>query len=138
MESTQSSGRLLIAACGMNCGICMAYLRDRNKCYGCRIDCNDKSVARTRCIIKNCTLLHETESGFCYECKSFPCKRLKQLDKRYRTKYKMSMIENLENIKKSGLDAFIDTEKERWKCSNCGGTICVHRGYCIKCKGIKN
>jgi len=25
-----------IAACGINCGTCRAYLRERNKCRGCR------------------------------------------------------------------------------------------------------
>lgn len=29
---------LLIAPCGINCGVCNAYLRVRNKCQGCRID----------------------------------------------------------------------------------------------------
>ena len=24
------------APCGMNCGICMAYLRKKNKCNGCK------------------------------------------------------------------------------------------------------
>ena len=34
----------LIAPCGMNCNICMAYLREKNKCPGCReIDIN-KSI----------------------------------------------------------------------------------------------
>ena len=26
----------LIAPCGMNCGICYGYLREKNKCPGCR------------------------------------------------------------------------------------------------------
>jgi hypothetical protein len=24
-----------------------------------------------------------------------------------------------------------DTEK--WKCPQCGGSICMHRGFCLKC-----
>ncbi|MFC2022687.1 hypothetical protein ACFLTL_00780 [Chloroflexota bacterium] len=43
------------------------------------------------------------------------------------------MIENLENIKNNGLAAFVEGEKERWRCSKCGGVICVHRGYCYDC-----
>jgi uncharacterized radical SAM superfamily Fe-S cluster-containing enzyme len=27
----------LIAPCGMNCSICSAYLREKNKCPGCRL-----------------------------------------------------------------------------------------------------
>jgi len=89
----------LMAPCGMNCGLCMAYQRDKNTCHGCWGDEKYKMKSCARCIIKNCELLKETSSKFCYECPSYPCKRLIQLDKRYKTKYRMSMIENLENIK---------------------------------------
>ena len=123
----------LIAPCGMNCGICLAYLRTKNVCPGCRVDDPKKSSSCTNCIIKNCELLEKTESGFCYDCEKFPCKRLKQLDKRYRTKYNMSMLENLGNIKALGLEHFIKTETERWRCPQCGGTFCCHRG-CLSCK----
>ncbi len=132
------SAKSLIAPCGMNCGLCLAYLRDKNKCNGCWGNNENKSAACVKCIIKNCALLAETKSMFCYECKKYPCTRLKQLDKRYRTNYKMSMIENLENIRKEGIDKFVEMEKERWICNKCGGTICVHRGYCLKCKKAKD
>jgi len=123
----------LIAPCGMNCGICMAYLREKRRCPGCRGDDTNKSASCIKCIIKNCEVIKTNKSGFCFECEEYPCKRLRQLDKRYRTKYIMSMIDNLECIKGIGLIAFVDKEKERWRCSKCGGTICVHRGYCFSC-----
>jgi hypothetical protein len=127
----------LIAPCGMNCGICLAYLREKNRCDGCRIKpaVNFKSI--DRCIIRNCIYLKETTSGFCYDCVKFPCQRLKQLDKRYRTKYGMSMINNLESIKNMGLERFTESEVERWACSNCGATICVHRENCLTCGEIR-
>jgi uncharacterized OB-fold protein len=50
----------------------------------------------------------------------------------------MSMIENLQFIEKFGLENFEQKESIRWKCSTCGGSICVHRGYCIKCNDQKN
>lgn len=123
----------LIAPCGMNCGICMAYLRDKNKCPGCRATDTNKAISVIRCRIKNCEAIQKSEVKFCFGCNSFPCKNLKHLDKRYRAKYNMSMIENLENIKKNGIRKFIRNEKIRWSCSECGGTICVHRGYCYSC-----
>ena len=124
----------LIAPCGMNCGICLGYLRDKNKCPGCWINNEHKNKSRNKCIIKNCELLAKTDSKFCYDCEKYPCPRLKQLDKRYRTNYNMSMIENLEYISEYGLNKFICKENERWACKNCGGTICVHRGFCLYCK----
>lgn len=123
----------LIAPCGMNCGICIAHLREKNICPGCRREDKHKPNHCVNCSIKNCIELLKSDSGFCYNCNKYPCKRLKQLDKRYRLKYKMSMIENLENIRKLGLDAFIFAERERWKCATCGESICVHRGFCLTC-----
>jgi hypothetical protein len=127
----------LIAPCGMNCGLCMAYLRNKNRCNGCLNTDDNKPRSCVMCVIKNCELLKNTQSKFCYECIKFPCARLKQLDKRYRTNYHMSMIENLESIKTGGLEWFVQSERERWKCTTCGGTLCVHRGFCMKCNPIK-
>jgi len=126
---------LLIAPCGMNCGICMAYLRERNKCSGCRMDNTRQPITRKNCRIKNCCF-DFYNADFCFECGSFPCDKLKHLDKRYRLKYNMSMMENLEYIKKSGIEKFIRKERMRWKCTDCGGTICVHKGVCINCGTI--
>ena len=127
----------LIAPCGMNCGICMAYLREKKKCPGCRVFDKNEPVSIAKCKIKNCKELDRNNLEFCFKCNKFPCDRMKHLDKRYRTKYHMSMIENLENIKKFGINEFLKNEKIRWTCSKCGGTICVHRGYCYSCKEQK-
>jgi rubrerythrin len=59
---------------------------------------------------------------------------MKQLDKRYRTKYHMSMIENLENIRQNGMEAFLQSEETRWTCKVCGNILCVHRDACPACK----
>jgi len=123
----------LIAPCGMNCGICMAYLRKKNKCPCCReIDIN-KSVTRAKCKIKNCEIFQKDKSKFCFECNNYPCARIKHLDKRYRTKYEMSMIENLNLIKEKGIGKFIEKEMKRWKCPVCGEMICVHNKQCYNC-----
>jgi hypothetical protein len=128
-----SANTQLIAPCGMNCGVCLAYLREKRKCPGCHGEDTNKSASRIKFILRNCEIVKKSQSGFCYECEKYPCKRLKQLDKRYRTKYSMSMIENLESIRRIGLLTFIENENERWRCTKCGGTICVHRGYCFAC-----
>ena len=57
MESTNKFS--LIAPCGMNCGICMAYLREKNKCPGCRGDDTNKPVTRVGCKIKNCEAIQK-------------------------------------------------------------------------------
>jgi hypothetical protein len=124
----------LIAPCGMNCAICMGYLlRKKNKCPGCRGENTNKTASCANCRIINCVNLKENKLKFCYACKKFPCLRMKQLDKRYRTKYSMSMLENLENIKKTGIKKFIINERSRWACPECKGIICVHRPECQTC-----
>jgi hypothetical protein len=127
----------LIAPCGMNCGICMAYLRDKNRCPGCRATDTDKPLACVQCRIKNCETIEKSKSKFCFECEKH-CARLKQLDKRYRTKYGMSMLENLEFIKNNGIDAFIAQQEAKYKCPKCGGVICVHRKRCYNCNYIES
>ena len=128
----------LIAPCGMNCGICMAYLREKNKCPGCRTADTNKKVSVIGCKIKNCEVLKKKRARFCFQCENPPCDRLNHLDKRYRTKYSMSMIENLEFIKNNGVDAFIAQQEAKYKCPECGGVICVHRKKCSSCNYIES
>jgi len=123
----------MIAPCGMNCSLCFAHIRDKKKCPGCNEDDVSKPRSCVACVIKNCGELENSDQKFCYICSKFPCKRLRNLDKRYRTKYGMSMIENLGSIQENGIDVFVDSEKLRWNCSECGGIISVHRSNCIYC-----
>ena len=127
----------LIAPCGMNCRLCWGYIRERNTCPGCRIIDNQnsqKSKYRNRCSIKNCENIAKGKIKYCSDsCDKFPCARLKQLDKRYRTRYGMSMIENLKTINEFGVRHFIRNEKEKWTCPECGEMICVHKPICISC-----
>ncbi|MBK8944065.1 MAG: DUF3795 domain-containing protein [Ignavibacteriae bacterium] len=123
----------MIAPCGMNCGLCIGYQRIKNKCAGCQSTSLNKSNHCFTCSIKNCEFLLNDKSKFCYTCAKYPCKRIRNLDKRYRTKYGMSMIENLNTIKEIGIKKFIQNEKKKWSCSKCGNIICVHREICLVC-----
>ena len=136
MQPQVSFDKALVAPCGMNCGTCIAYLRVKNKCPGCRVCSADKAVSVQRCIIPKCVHLEKTESKFCYECEKFPCKRVKQLDKRYRIRYNTSFIENLAMIREKGIGKFLEFEAERRTCNNCGAVLSVRRDHCLNC--LKN
>lgn len=123
----------LIASCSMNCSICHGFLRKDGKCPGCNVDDYKSATNRSKCSIKNCENIKPGKSGFYYDCKVYPCERLKQLDKRHKTNYRMSMIDNLDYIKKHGIDQFIHREYEKWKCIKCGNTICCHNGIFYYC-----
>lgn len=129
----------LIAPCGMNCALCISYqFRDK--------DINKKGFHRTYCpgcIPRGKHCLHMADSceklatggvRFCSECTDYPCKRLRALDKRYRTKYHMSMIENLNTIAQHGVDRFLDQQRRDWSCPECGDAICCHNGLCLNCQ----
>lgn len=129
----------LIARCGMNCRLCIGFIRENNPCFGCRNTDSTKSSSRVNCRIKNCQKITSSTIDFCYNCLSFPCARLKQLDKRYRSKYQMSMIDNLNMIKDIGLTEFVLVQDKKWRCTQCGKIISVHRSYCLTCgKALNN
>ena len=117
----------LIAPCGMDCAICKAYLREKNRCPGCN---SPDRRHHANCCIFSCA---KRPGRYCYDCVEFPCRWILQLDKRYRSKYHMSMLENLAAIKRDGIRAFVKNERERWTCKACGGTIDVHNNRCSAC-----
>lgn len=116
-----------IAPCGMNCSVCKAYLREKNPCHSCTFAEQNMPKTRVNCKMRIC---NKRNGYFCYDCDYFPCDRLKHLDERYRTRYGMSEIENLEFIKKYGVDKFLKKERVKWSCSE--GILCVHDKQCYK------
>lgn len=129
----KNSDHRVIAPCGMNCSICSAYLRKKNKCGGCRALTAKSPKACLACKIRNCELYVANGYSYCYECDKYPCKLIKHLDGRYRAKYGMSMVENLETVKNQGLEALLEAEGKKWQCPCCGGVICVHTRVCSAC-----
>jgi hypothetical protein len=133
---------ILIAPCGMDCGLCSSYLSLKNDlkrtgimktyCAGCRP--RDKQCSFIK---KRCQLVMSGELEYCYECSKFPCANLVRLDKRYNENFHMGMIENLNFIKENGVEEFLEKEKEKWRCPECGGVICCHNGICYSCELAK-
>lgn len=122
-----------IAPCGINCATCLAFLRTKNRCDGCCSEDASKRHYCSVCRIKNCERLKQTATKLCVECSGFPCQRLKQLDKRYRLRYNVSLISNLLLIKDKGLEQYLKEEEIRWTCQNCSSSLCVHRSTCTAC-----
>lgn len=129
----------LIAPCGMNCAICSRYLAFKNnlkrsQCVGCRPR-NQKCAY----LFGKCTGINNTIAGdavFCYECEHYPCKQITRMDERYRTNYKMSIKDNLADIRENGLGAFIKEQYRKYQCHGCGGLISIHNGKRFKCDTI--
>ena len=124
----------LIAPCGMNCRLCIAYSRARNPCPGCGGAGTCKPKTRAFCRIKTCEKMVKGRFAYCFSCDTFPCAGLLHLDERYRKKYGMSMIENLSLIRASGIRLFLRREQEKWACPRCGELLCVHTPRCLSCE----
>ncbi|PKL91608.1 MAG: hypothetical protein CVV21_06170 [Candidatus Goldiibacteriota bacterium HGW-Goldbacteria-1] len=129
---------IMAAPCGMNCAVCMGYLREKNHCVGCRGIDDGKIGHCAKCLIYNCKKLKSKSTGFCYSCPDFPCARIKHLEKRYTTRYQISFIDNLMQIKEKGIAAFERAQKKKWKCPECGGVIGCHTKKCIACGAVFN
>jgi hypothetical protein len=125
-----------IAPCGVNCDLCYGFQREKNQCVGCN-NTGYKPYHCTVCSIKTCVEKKGNELLLCVECPKFPCRRIKDLDKRYTLKYGESPIQNFQLIKEIGIEQFIEQEKEKWICGQCGELLCVHKDVCLIC-GHKN
>jgi hypothetical protein len=128
----------LISRCGLWCGACKTYLLTKKnllgerglkrECHGCWI--RDKNCSFIK---KDCSLLRKNKIDFCYECESFPCENLSKLDGKYKSKYHVSLIENLKKMKEVGLEEWIKEQEKLYECPECGGEICVHESKCFDC-----
>ena len=126
----------LIAPCGMNCSICVAFFgytmqgkQRKLKCPGCR-----PRGKHCSWIKEKCQKLAKHELEYCYECIDFPCETLQDLDRNYRQKYNMSIIDNLNYIKENGPQAFLQAQTEKYTCPSCGSLVCVHTNKCYNCE----
>ncbi len=124
----------VIAPCGIDCSLCRAYIRERNRCPGCR----SEDVARIpggclRCVLRSCDRRPADGPGFCSSCDEYPCRALQHLEHRYTTRYAVSPLENLERIASVGVDRFVAEESLRWTCPGCGGHLCMHKPACPRC-----
>ena len=70
---------------------------------------------------------------FCFDCDQMPCENLNRLDRRYRERYGMSMVENLKQIKTEGIEDFLKSQEAKYKCSECGDVVSVHDRKCYSC-----
>ena len=121
-----------LAPCGVICDLCMAFQRPKSKCVGCQTEGNKPNHCRV-CSIKDCPEKHGNPASLCSDCPQYPCRRIKDLNKRYIAKYGENLLQNLESARKNGLPAFIAAAKQKWSCPACGQFLCVHNGKCLHC-----
>lgn len=124
----------MFAPCGMNCQVCYVHLEMRKhgtRCNGCQSHSANKPNHCRNCKIKDC--VREKTYTYCFECSSFPCKLIKNLEKSYLKRYNVSLIENSNYVKKKGAAEFMAAQRKIWVCPHCGGAISLHDQVCSDC-----
>ncbi len=128
----------LASRCGLYCGACRPYLLAKKGLLeqrGYKKGCKGCWVQNKNCaFVKNdCVPLRKNDVKFCFECGRFPCANLKRLDTRYRRKYSVSLIKNLERMREIGVLKWVEEQQQLYKCAKCGGEICVHDAEYYDC-----
>ena len=124
----------MISICGVNCLACSVHLDSKNPCPGCRASIEKITRKSCRnCVKKQCVF----KRGFqwCFECRCFPCTRIKSIGQRYRQNYDVDLIQNGLDAKQH-MDAFLQAQRERFACKSCGSVIDQHHQRCSECGRI--
>lgn len=129
---SRESSAMILAPCGLLCDLCLGYQRKKNRCVGCLADGNKPNHCAT-CSIKTCPEKRGDPTALCSACAKYPCRRIKDLDKRYKTKYAESILENFKTIAEIGMDGFMESSRARYACAACGVLLCVHAETCQAC-----
>lgn len=121
----------MIAPCGLDCSVCIARLEKTPPCPGCwsKEEGKPEHCARL-CEIAFCEHRKELKDGYCDKCPDYPCAHILKMENKYQHDYplKESLMDNLAEMRRLGMDEFLRNESEKWCCVHCGGIICVHTG----------
>ncbi len=126
----------MVAPCGLDCSLCARAQQKDDPCPGCNgPDENKPEFCASRCGIILCEKRRQNGYDFCDQCPDYPCADVMEKENRYTSQYPLceSPLQNLRDIRKLGMEAFLAREREMWSCKACGGAICVHTGVCNGC-----
>lgn len=136
------SNRLIpptLAPCGVYCGACPSFGKS---CLGCGSnDTNQSRRSKWACKIRSCC--YETKkSEFCIDCQDYPCQIVKSKlftahvdDPRFRYRFEIPGL--FGKLRDMGLDQYIEMQRRRWTCENCGGIIKFYDYRCDTCNKEK-
>jgi hypothetical protein len=90
-----------VPPCGIFCGSCPLYTREKNPCKGAEVSCKTK-----KCKGFYVCCIEKKGLNYCFQCKSYPCSRFKKFAERW-SKYGQDLFLNQEMIKELGKEGFI-------------------------------
>lgn len=131
--------------CGLYCGACAVLIANREgtlkessqkwdtdpedlKCHGCKTETN--AVYCKTCDIKQCA--ENKQIDFCFQCAEYPCTRLVEF-RNDEFPHHSVIFRNLEIIQKKGAKKWLEEQKLRWSCPECGTKFAWYDETCKKC-----
>jgi hypothetical protein len=161
MTDEAKSGIEVDSYCGLYCGACeilVAYLEAEKqgttarwddlpiemtsmipeaevRCHGCKSDI--VFAGCRRCPMRSCA--RDKQVDFCIECEEYPCSLIDEMKAAIEKikdamPHATSIINNLEDIKKLGKDAWLQKQKEIWSCPACGARLSWYQSTCRQCE----
>ncbi len=106
--------------CGLFCGACGAQ-----DCGGCLSDKIDEWVEQ--CKFRRCSRDRNVE--FCCFCNDYPCQELHNF-MNDEWPHHHTMQANLEYIKCTGIKKWLQAQRKKWSCNNCGAEIKWYQKKC--------
>jgi hypothetical protein len=97
-------------------------------CHGCKSP--EAAIVCADCPTKVCAESKGVE--FCFECAEFPCQRISDF-RNDKYPHHSAIFRNLAAIKAQGVEAWLEGEKKRWACPQCGERFYWYSEKCAKC-----
>lgn len=131
--------------CGLYCGACEVLIANKNEtveviartwnvepeqlgCSGCKSAIN--AVYCVDCGIKRCAENKKVE--YCFECDEYPCSRLVTFRNDEHPHHSI-VLQNLDLVRNQGIDQWLEQQRIRWNCPNCGKGFSWYDKICAVC-----
>jgi hypothetical protein len=95
-----------VPPCGIFCGTCPNFTREKNKCQGADIHCKTR---KCKGIYVCC--IEKRGLEYCFQCSIYPCSKLQKFANNW-LKYGQNLLQNQNVIKNSGKDGFLKLMNE--------------------------
>jgi hypothetical protein len=133
--------------CGLYCGACDVLIANKNdavdalaqawnlepeqlRCCGCKSAVN--AVYCVDCDIKRCAESKGVE--YCFECGEYPCSRLVAFRNDEHSHHSV-VLQNLGLVQSQGIEQWLEQQRDRWSCPNCGTEFSWYARTCAACGG---
>jgi hypothetical protein len=136
---------MLVAPCGVYCGICPVYIADKAQdtnlrkkiaqkfgvkiqdvsCDGCRS--GHVFLGDEDCSVKSCV----TSKGLygCFRCDDFPCRNIRERPQIIQ----QVILRSVPILKASSIERFVELETEHYRCPQCGTSLFMGARKCPRC-----